>query len=105
LGAPRRNQAAQPPQQRLGGMVGGTAGIMVLYPLLRWLRRLGPARGAESGTRGGAVACGAGGRGTDGPVAGAVDGVDPSALDPSTLAKQRLGGSAAGGAGWQVGQK
>jgi uracil-xanthine permease len=72
---------------RLGGVVWGTAGIMVLYPLLRWLRRLVPVRGAESAIDGAA--------GADGAADGSVDG---SAVDGGV-------GGAPHGAGWQVGQK
>lgn len=60
---------------RIGGVVWGTAAIMVLYPLLRGLRRLAGARGAA-------------------PVS-----------VPGTVPETRLGARRPGGMGWQFGQK
>jgi xanthine/uracil permease len=60
---------------QVGGVVWGTAGIMVLYPLLRGLRRLVPARG---------------------PVPDVPD---------VPVKRPRLGGGRPGGVGWQLGQK
>ena len=68
---------------QIGGVVWGTAGIMLLYPLLRGLRRL----------VGGLAPA---------PVAGPVTG---PAAGPVAVPEPRLGRRAAGGVGWQLGQK
>jgi len=76
---------------QVGGVVWGTAGIMLLYPLLRGLRRLVPARG---------------------PVPDPADWSDGSAGSvatpgpaPVAVPEPRLGRRTTGGIGWQFGQK
>lgn len=71
----------------LGGVVWGTAGIMLLYPLLRGLRRLAGARNAVPGTA----------------VSEAA--VPGTAVPGAAVPAPRLRARRSGGIGWQLGQK
>ncbi|HEY3261700.1 MAG TPA: solute carrier family 23 protein [Pseudonocardiaceae bacterium] len=90
---------------QVGGVVWGSAAIMLLYPLLRGLRRLVPARGPLPEPLTGSVIE---------PVIepGIEPGIEPlggpeAAPGPAPLAmpEPRFGRGTGGGIGWQLGQK